>query len=465
VKIIFVAMATVTHLCCFGMSLHGGSADNSAGSRIDSLISGLHHRGFFDGAVVVSRDSQIVYEKGFGLANVERKLRFTPSTPTECASLLKTFVAASILLLQDEGQLDLDDSVRKYIHVFPYAEPTVRDLLTHSSGLPDYEYFEEFLTDGEPWSPNRLLNILNTRKPRLKFVPGKQFEYNNFCYDLLELIVEQVTGKGFDAFVRQRIFDPLELSSALFPPPRYADYPGIRTMSYNRVDGKLNARPIEDDGDEIYNLHISAHDLSLWGASFFEDKILSERVMKIGLSRAVLGSGKVSGLNLLSWYSSDNGTAYWYSGHYNGFYSLLYWDAKQGYSISFVSNTNIPMWLRPQLVTALVKILDGHPVKKLSPPAATIIDSLNLPQIESGYSFNDGRTIQIDIREQQTYLRSNQELEYQMFQVDNEAFYVPGIDAWIWFSSTDESPVGTIHWTTVLGKQIGTRAEPSHGPK
>ena len=123
------------------------------------------------------------------------------------------------------------------------------------------------------------------------------------------------------------------------------------------------------------------------------------------------------------------------------------------------------MWLRPQLVTALVKILDGHPVKKLSPPAATIIDSLNLPQIESGYSFNDGRTIQIDIREQQTYLRSNQELEYQMFQVDNEAFYVPGIDAWIWFSSTDESPVGTIHWTTVLGKQIGTRAEPSHGPK
>jgi CubicO group peptidase (beta-lactamase class C family) len=433
--------------------------DDSTASRIDSLMSGLHQKGFFDGAIVASRDFEVVYEEGFGLANVEQKVPFTPHTPIESASLLKTFVAAMILMLHDEGRLDLDEPVQMYIHGFPYPKPTVRDLLTHTSGLPDYEYFDEFIPDGEPWSTGRLLGILKKRKPSLTFAPGSRFEYNNFCFDLLELIVERVTGSKFDTSVRQRIFGPLRLSSAMFPPPRYANYPGIRTMSYNRLDGELKVRPIEDDGDEIYTLHISAHDLHLWGASFFGDKILSERALKIGLPKAILGNGQVSSLNLLSWYSSEDGTEYWYSGHYNGFYSLLYRDVRRRYSISYVSNTNIPMWLRPQLMKSLIDILDGRRVQRLSPPSAVAIDSLTLPLINGKYFFGKPGSAQIQFLGRQGYCRIDGGLEYKMFPVDQEVFYVPGVDAWIWFSPMDGSPLGQIHWTTVLGQRIGVRAD------
>ena len=438
-----------------------GRDDLSTAIRVDSLLLELQQKEFFNGAVVVSRDLEIVYEKGFGLANVEHRLPFTPHTPTECASMLKTFVAASIMMLHDAGQLDLDKPVQTYIPSLPYSTLTVRDLLAHRSGLPDYNYFEEFVPDGEPWSPEGLLKILEIRKPPLRFIPGTQFEYNNFCFDLLELTIERATGSRFDTFVRQHIVLPLGLSSALFPPPRYSDYPGIRTMSYDRIDGVLKVRPDEDDGDGIYTLHISAHDLHLWRASFFDTTLLSKRAMEAGLSRPILADGQVSNLTLLSWYSSDDNNDYWYSGHYNGFYCLQYRDFKKKYSISFMSNTNIPMWLRPQLITSLVDILDGHPGGILSPPAATTLDSLSLPTIQSAYALGNGWRVDVQVRDQRAYFRKNAGLEYQMFQVDEKTLYVPGLDAWIWFSQTDKSPVGQIHCTTVLGEQVGTRAVPS----
>ena len=160
---------------------------------------------------MVSKDGQVIFAKGYGVADMGSKENITPSTLFNTGSVSKTFVANAILILAEEGRLSLDDPITKYFDDFDHpeivSEIRIKHLLSHTSGLPDLrkvgENQEFYLTakDMENFEPLKRVN-------RLNFNPGERFEYSNPAYNGLALIIEQLTNKKWQEFVSQRIFEP-----------------------------------------------------------------------------------------------------------------------------------------------------------------------------------------------------------------------------------------------------------------
>ena len=395
-------------------------AGSDVALRLDILFEDLHARGLFDGAVVVSRRSEIVFAKGYGFANAEDKVPFTPDTPADGASLAKTFTAAAVLMLESEGRLDLDAPAQRLLPELPYPEITLRHMLSHSSGLPAYyEFFDKHMSADEVRTNEGLLQVLAKHPPPLAFPPGTRFEYSSFAYDLAALAAARAAGTTVEGLFRTRFFEPLGLTSAFLRPGRFAEFPAPRTRGHRRVAGKLEPNEVFDfeafhGGSNIY---ISARDLDRWNVSFLKRPVL-DRAAEIKEGR--------TGLTLESWYHSPDDSAYWYNGHLQGFHDVVFRDVGAGISIVFVSNNTLEPWLHHQIVWAVRDILAGRPPERLALPAMTQIG--NAAAIIGSWMMDDGSTSTIEREGDVLLFRSPAGVGYQMFQVDRTSFYVPGQD-------------------------------------
>jgi CubicO group peptidase (beta-lactamase class C family) len=166
-------------------------------------------------SVIVVHGDDVVLRKSYGLANIEEKTAASPATHFRLASVTKQFTAAAILTLAGRGALSLDDPIRRWLPTLPaFADRiTIRHLLTHSSGLIDYEDvipagMTEQLKDAD------VLHLLETQQTTY-FAPGTNYRYSNSGYSLLSLIVAKASGKGFADFLRSEIFTPLGMSTTV----------------------------------------------------------------------------------------------------------------------------------------------------------------------------------------------------------------------------------------------------------
>lgn len=226
-SVVMMILGVAATASAFGAQPEQGS---SIAESIDSLMTDLHERRLFNGAVVVGSGDDILYERGFGLANVAEGVPFTPNTTSNGASLGKTLTAAAILMLHEDGRIDLDDPVTKYLPEFPYPEVTVRHLITHSSGLhPDNVYFMFLAPEVDTWTNEGLLEILIEHEPPLAFPPGSGFVYSGTGFNMAAILMERVAGTSYASFLRERIFDPLKMDSSFLPPAKASDWPGART--------------------------------------------------------------------------------------------------------------------------------------------------------------------------------------------------------------------------------------------
>lgn len=381
--------------------------------RLNALFTDLHARGLFSGAVVVAEHDRILFEKGYGDANAEKHVAYTPDTPTDGASLAKTFTAALLLALEREGVLRLDDPAQKYLPELPYPEITLRHLLSHSSGIPSpyYEYFDAFLPPGEIRTTERLLGVIAEQKPPLRARPGTAFEYSSFAYDLAALAAARAAGKPYGALLEERYFRPLGITSAFLRPAKLTDFPGIRTMSYR--DGKVDDVFEDEAFHGGSNIYLSARDLQRWNAWMLAQPPAPQAQV----------AGHPTGLTLGSWYSG--GTASWYSGHLQGFHSVVYRDAKKRRSIVYVSNNTVEPWMQHGVIRAINSILDGRP----HPPAPPPTDVVRKDDYDSltGQWRLPHETVVIDRDARHLFLTRNG-VRYLMVQIDPKFFYIPGLD-------------------------------------
>ncbi|HQQ95897.1 MAG TPA: serine hydrolase domain-containing protein [Cyclobacteriaceae bacterium] len=168
-------------------------------------------------AVLVMKDTAVIFSGGFGLANITTREAITPNTLFNIGSISKTFVSNTILQLQDEGKLSVEDSLYKYFPDFKHKEIAqrvkIKHLLTHTSGLPDVRPVQQdsvfYLTanDAENWYPI-------TQADSLEFVPGTKYNYSNPSFNALALIIEQVTGNKWQEVVADRTFKPAGMSTS-----------------------------------------------------------------------------------------------------------------------------------------------------------------------------------------------------------------------------------------------------------
>jgi CubicO group peptidase (beta-lactamase class C family) len=215
-------------------------AADSKTPQVDKLFAAWNRTDSPGCAVGISRNGAVVYERGYGMANLELHVPVTPDTVFALASISKVFTAMSAVLAAQQGKLSLDDEVQKYIPEWTDRDDhvTIRHLLTHTSGVRD-----AFTLLG--WTPGgymtgdtnaAIVNVL-ARQRGLNFPPGTKFEYSNGGYNLLASILKRATGQSLGAFAAANIFKPLGMTHSSFREEPTTLMPG-RAPGYSRhVDG------------------------------------------------------------------------------------------------------------------------------------------------------------------------------------------------------------------------------------
>ena len=177
----------------------------------DKVFSNQHKAGM-NGVVLYAEQGQIIYEKAFGWRDLNKRHKdsLRVDDAFQLSSDSKMFTAEAIMLLKAEGKLDYDDDVRKFIPELPYDGVTIRQLLTHRSGLPRYDSMaDEYWPDRKkPFSNEALIKMLTEKRPDVYGAPDAAYFYNNINYALLASVVERVSGERFEDFMRERIFEP-----------------------------------------------------------------------------------------------------------------------------------------------------------------------------------------------------------------------------------------------------------------
>ena len=186
---------------------------------IDARLSSLTSAGQFSGAVLIARAGKILLRKGYGFANLEQHIPFTPGTSHHVASISKMFTAMTVLKLRDQQRLQLEDSICNYLKDCPkiWEIITIQNLIHHTSGIPDYEerlglYSSTYLRLMTNQNATAKI-LLDARKQKLEFRPGTQFKYSNTGYVLLSSIVEKVTEKPFNRAVHDLVLSPAGLKN------------------------------------------------------------------------------------------------------------------------------------------------------------------------------------------------------------------------------------------------------------
>lgn len=246
--------------------------------KFDEYLSEITKQGGFSGAVLVARDGQVVFSKGYGLANVEWDIPNTPTTKFRLGSITKQFTAASILLLQERGKLSLKDAICKYVTDCPKAwEPaTIHHLLTHTSGIPSY-------TDVKSPEEYRTLSLTRVTvtdfvdsfkaKP-LEFAVGEKMKYNNSGYFILGYIIEKVTGQSYEAFLQENILGPLKLANTGYDThDRILKQraTGYATNKCQRINSSYLDMTLPYAAGSLYS---TAEDLFAWNEALYSDKLL-----------------------------------------------------------------------------------------------------------------------------------------------------------------------------------------------
>lgn len=274
----------------------GDAPPAAADDTVDALFARFAAPGMPGASVLVVRHDSVLLRRSFGLADVELGTPSTPSTNYRLASLTKQFTATAILLLVRDAKLSLDTPVRDVIAELPsYAAPaTVRHLLTHTSGLWDYE---DFVPDSQVRQVHdaEVPVLLRAHTESTYFAPGSAWRYSNTGYALLALIVERVSGERFADFLRARIFEPLEMSGTYAHeegrtviPHRAWGYT-VRGDSAVRTDQSSTSAVLGDGG-----VYASIDDLAKWHASLDRAPLVGDSLWRASTTPFVLNDGTVS---------------------------------------------------------------------------------------------------------------------------------------------------------------------------
>src|SRR5437763_6645684 len=236
-------------------------------------------------AVIVIKEGKSLFAKGYGLADLEKKIPCRTNTNFRLASATKQFTAMAVLILAEQGKLFLKDHLPKFFPEFPAFGKTISldHLLTHTSGLPDYE---DHIPDGTriPLSDRDVLFILR-QQSKTDFPPGVQFHYSNSAYALLALIMESVSGKTFPAFVKEKIFNPLGMTNSIAyvaglscVPSRAYGYI-IGTSGWELSDQSVTSAVLAEGG--IYSW---VPDFFNWTLALYPENLITLKILPTGLT-------------------------------------------------------------------------------------------------------------------------------------------------------------------------------------
>jgi CubicO group peptidase (beta-lactamase class C family) len=307
--------------------------------EIDALMK--RYNGTVPGAaLLVVHDGKTVVRRSYGKSNLEDGPVGTPETNFRLASVTKQFTAAAVLLLAEDRKLTLDDRVKKWLPSLPSAldSVTITHLLTHTSGIVDYE---DVIPSGTKAQLHDV-DVLHLLEPQdsTYFKPGTSYRYSNSGYALLALIVERASGKSFATFLRDRIFQPLGMTNTL------AYEEGVSTVlnrafgytnkggTWTRKDQSLTSAVLGDGG--IYS---SIDDLAKWDAALYDSRLLSDESRRLAFAPHT-ATDRPDVKYGFGW--RITGETLWHSGETSGFRNVIVRYPSRRLTVVILTNRDDP---------------------------------------------------------------------------------------------------------------------------
>jgi CubicO group peptidase (beta-lactamase class C family) len=250
-------------------------------SRLDSMFNGLHRTGAFNGSILVAKKGAIIFKKTLGFCNKENNCQLNDSSMFQLASVSKVITATAVLMLHERELIDLDKPFTFYFPDFPYQDITVKQMLAHRSGLPNYIY----ALNSEIYQPNYKMSnsdmyaYLKVKNPKIYLKPNTHFNYCNTNYALLALLVEKVSGKYFSQFLKEELFDPLGMKNTRTITEIDLSHPNV-TKPYDEkwktVDMDASDYVLGDK-----SLYSTAYDLYLFSEAMYHNRVIKAETQEL----------------------------------------------------------------------------------------------------------------------------------------------------------------------------------------
>ncbi len=329
--------------CLFGSP--GSKAQISPFVRqLDSIIEALHGSDQFNGTVLYAEHGRILYKKALGVTDFRTGERLKTSSAFNLASVSKQFFGMAFLILSEQGKIGLDDEVKKYIPELPYDGIHIRQLLTHTSGLPEYfDLFQQFRRTTDTLTNEGLVQLLVRLKAPPVFLPGQQWKYCNTNYVLLSCILERVTHLAASAFLEQSIFRPLGLRNTYLYHINMPVVPANHVYGFrqdNQIRSLSDLTPVDGvTGDG--NIYSSVEDLFTWEQSLYTEKLVKKATLDQAFQPVRLTDGSTYPYGF-GWNISKPGEIYDHTGSWNGFRNSICRDVKNRRTLIVLTSGAIP---------------------------------------------------------------------------------------------------------------------------
>jgi CubicO group peptidase (beta-lactamase class C family) len=389
-------------------------------------------------AIAIIQNGEIVYSRGYGMANLEYDVPISINSVFDIGSTSKQFVALSIAILARQGKLSLDDEIQTYLpELRSYEKPiSIYQLIHHTSGLRDY--LTLMYLAGLPFEHNypekTILNII-ARQKHLNFQPGEKFLYSNTGYLLLAEIVKRVSGCSFRAFANEHIFEPLGMKDTHFHDD-FSDVVNNRAVGYSPVPGggfRVNTSLFDLVGDG--GLYTTAHDLSIWDANAYRNKIGG---YKQSLTTEITTPGRLNNGTMLDYAYGLFVRSYrglkmiYHSGIWMGYKAEMARFPDQRYSVICLSNLSSidPLQFVKQISDLyLVDEFTENKREVESPRSVSNIPQLNLESKAGLYrSVNGDEVWELSIQHGKLIVE-NFGITFELFPIDQERFTAVGTPA------------------------------------
>lgn len=258
--------------------------------EIAKVVDGILRKSRFNGSILIGYRDYILYEQATGLTRLSAKDSLSVYSPFQLASVSKSFTALSVMMLVDKGHLGLDDKVKDYISELPYKDITVRQLLNHTSGIPNYmNLAAHHWPKGQAMSNEDMLKMLVKHKIPASFKAGSRFQYSNTGYALLALLVERLSGISFNQFLKTNIFEPLGMVHTFAYDRKFIDSLSLPVghRSANRNSATFDYDPVDEViGDK--SIFSTPGDLFRYNRAWTSDILVSDSLRTLAFTKGTL---------------------------------------------------------------------------------------------------------------------------------------------------------------------------------
>jgi CubicO group peptidase (beta-lactamase class C family) len=301
-------------------------------TKIDSIVQSAATRDRFNAVVLIAEKGKVKYEKAFGYREFAGSIPLEKTDIFELASVSKQFTAMVIMMLKEKGLLQYDDLVEKYLNV-PYKGITIRNLLTHTSGLPDYQAIMDEHWDKSKVAGNEdILAYLNQYHPPKLAEPGTKYAYSNTGYVFLASIAEKASGRDFIEFCNKEIFQKLGMKHTAIR--TLQEKAAVKNFAIGHIYVKAKNEFVRADSfpSSDYTIWLgnrkgpgrisaTAEDLLKWDQALYTNKLISQQTLEEAFSPVKLADGKISnyGFGWVIIPDDASGKIVWHNGDNPGY--------------------------------------------------------------------------------------------------------------------------------------------------